>query len=316
MLLSKEKIAKYYGNIKNLCSVKHVEYKEGKEKGVEAYQVNNGSGLFMEVLPSRCMDISYLSYKGIPVSYLAPSGIVAPEMYDKEGFGWLKGFFAGMLTTCGLDNVGGPAVYNNKTIGDIYCGLHGSIANTPAEQLGYTEGYDGEDYKMTLSGSMCNGFLHGTKVTLKRDYEIIAGKNAVKIKDTILNEGVRDFYLTLLYHINVGYPILSEDAKLYCKEKTVKGNDDFAQDDIKNFKNFHKPTIDIAEKCYFIDFEDDNVEVAIINEKIDLGFYVRYNKNHLPRFCEWKMMGEEEYVLGIEPGLCNPLGLDKIKELL
>ena len=44
---------------------------------------------------------------------------------------------------------------------------------------------------------------------------------------------------------------------------------------------------------------------AVVNPNLDgngFGVYVRYDKTQLPEFIQWKMMGNQEYVCGIEPG--------------
>ena len=38
-----------------------------------------------------------------------------------------------------------------------------------------------------------------------------------------------------------------------------------------------------------------------------------YDTSELPFFTEWKVMGEYEYVLGIEPGNCHPDGRDVMR---
>jgi hypothetical protein len=38
-----------------------------------------------------------------------------------------------------------------------------------------------------------------------------------------------------------------------------------------------------------------------------------YNKDELPCFTEWKMMGKHDYVLGLEPGNVIPQGRDKTR---
>jgi len=43
--------------------------------------------------------------------------------------------------------------------------------------------------------------------------------------------------------------------------------------------------------------------------------YVRYNKNELPRFVEWKQMGEQDYVIGFEPCNCGVEGRQIDEEL-
>ena len=42
-----------------------------------------------------------------------------------------------------------------------------------------------------------------------------------------------------------------------------------------------------------------------------LGLYLKYKKEQLPRFVEWKMMGEGEYVVGMEPSNAGVEGRDR-----
>lgn len=39
-----------------------------------------------------------------------------------------------------------------------------------------------------------------------------------------------------------------------------------------------------------------------------------YDTDELPCFTQWKMMGEYEYVMGIEPGNCLPDGRAAMRE--
>jgi hypothetical protein len=44
-----------------------------------------------------------------------------------------------------------------------------------------------------------------------------------------------------------------------------------------------------------------------------MAVYVRYRRAELPRFIEWKMMGEGTYAVGMEPANGLVLGRDKEK---
>jgi hypothetical protein len=46
-----------------------------------------------------------------------------------------------------------------------------------------------------------------------------------------------------------------------------------------------------------------------------MAFYVKYDKESLPFFTEWKMMGEGVYVVGLEPGNCHVQGRAKEREM-
>jgi hypothetical protein len=59
------------------------------------------------------------------------------------------------------------------------------------------------------------------------------------------------------------------------------------------------------------------VTSAIVNPDLDGGFgvYVTYNKNELPYFCEWKMMDQGTFVVGMEPANALVMGRPKEREL-
>ena len=62
--------------------------------------------------------------------------------------------------------------------------------------------------------------------------------------------------------------------------------------------------IDVQEK-------DGLARAGIFNGEV--GVVLRYDKRALPCFTQWKMMGEHDYVLGLEPGNCTPDGRDVLR---
>jgi len=48
-----------------------------------------------------------------------------------------------------------------------------------------------------------------------------------------------------------------------------------------------------------VDYDQSEVTVGIEND--EMGAYITYERNTLPDFVIWKMMGESEYVVGLEP---------------
>ena len=101
-------LAERMGDLSQIAGVKRYTLAEGKAAGVEAVDVETGGGLCYTVLPGRGMDIARLTYKGVPVSFMSKTRVVGPQYYEPEGFNWMRSFFGGMLTTCGLSNAGIP----------------------------------------------------------------------------------------------------------------------------------------------------------------------------------------------------------------
>ena len=71
---------------------------------------------------------------------------------------------------------------------------------------------------------MREGELFGENLVLRRSIETVYGFKTVAIIDEIENQGFRDEPLMLLYHINIGYPLLDAGTELlapFAKEKNV-----------------------------------------------------------------------------------------------
>jgi hypothetical protein len=143
------------------------------------------------------------------------------------------------------------------------------------------------------------------------------GGKTIHVKDSIENIGFEDQPLMLLYHVNFGYPIVSEDTVLVTSKSKTVARDAEAQKGINDFMRFQEPTPGYNEQVFYHDLEpadDGSVFASLFNEKIGLGAYVKANKNQMRYFGEWKMMGGGDYVVGLEPSNCRPEGRAKARE--
>ena len=95
-------LRKKIGNTAQIVGTRHYELTGGSSKGTKAIDVNTGSGLCFTIVPDRGMDISRASYKGVNLVFLTQNGEVNPAFYNPKDSEWLRSFFAGLLTTCGL----------------------------------------------------------------------------------------------------------------------------------------------------------------------------------------------------------------------
>ena len=75
---SKEDLLKYCGNIKQIAAINEMRYKDGKADNVRCFHVRNGL-LEYNIIPSKCLDISSVSYRGVNISYLCKPGLVSPQ---------------------------------------------------------------------------------------------------------------------------------------------------------------------------------------------------------------------------------------------
>lgn len=306
-----EEIRRKTGSLSQLAGITRAALTEGKASGTELFAIRTGSGFAFTVLPGRGMDFGPASYAGVPLNYITKAGIVSPQFYDGRGMNWLYGFFGGMLTTCGLDNVGGPRTVQDKVIGERQLGLHGRISNTPAEQVSSFEGMENGEYVMRVSGLMRDGLLHCEAYRMRRTVETKLGRSGFTLTDEIENDSQYPQPVSLLYHINAGYPLLDECSRVIGRVNQVAPADAFAAKSADNWSRSEAPTLGIPERCYSLELTeagDGRAHIAIVNEELSLGFALHFEKSQLPHFNLWKMTNEREYVFGLEPCTVLPCG--------
>lgn len=282
--------------------------KGGKGKGMNFIYARNGLGLEIWISLDRCADVSRVTYNGKNMSYMSPCGYVAPAYYDGVKMGFLKSFNAGFFTTCGFDGAGGPSVDNGEEVP-----LHGRIGNTPSTLDAINENDDG----LVISATVRDCVIFGRRFVLKRNYIISYKQNSFKVLDNVTNQGDFTEPFLLLYHCNMGYPLLSENSIVRFPNTKIWANTDNAKENIDTALTMETPQQGYAERCYFFDaVADENgyVNNGIFNPDIDAGLVMTYKKEQLPCLTEWKMMGRRDYVLGIEPGNCNPSPRSKMRE--
>lgn len=293
----------YIGHESQLCGVEAYRLQGGKGDNMLLYEVVNGKGLRMTVSMDRCADISRLSYKGVNCSYMSPAGYVAPAYYDRSGDHFLDSFTAGFLTTCGLTNAG-VACHDEG----IDYPLHGTIANTPAEHCRYEE----DDEKLVVCGTVRDERIFSRCLVLGRRIVVSKLENTFYIEDTVTNTGFRTEPLCILYHCNLGYPLLDEHAVLRVNSHKVAPRDEEAGKGIDAWNIMQKPERGYKEQCFSHSINGEAV-AELINAAAGVGLRMSYNAETLRYFTEWKLMGEREYVLGLEPGNTHVMGRDVMR---
>jgi galactose mutarotase-like enzyme len=297
--MDKTELLKYIGNLSQTGYCRHYTLNDGWARGMRATDINTGSGLQYTVLPDRGMDISLANYKGANLVYQTCNGETHPAFYEPEGIGWLRTFAAGLLTTCGLTYLGPPCIDEGEQLG-----LHGRFSTIPSRQFADLSGWEGNDYRYKIRAIIEEGFLFGNKMRIEREISSLNGQNEVLLTDKITNFGNKPSPYTVLYHMNFGYPLLSEDTELIIDPLMTVPRDSEAVNGMKDFRRFIKPQQDFKEQVFFHTMKANNdgeANVTVRNKKIGIAVSIKTNINQLPYIAQWKMMGCGEYVLGIEP---------------
>ena len=204
------------GDLRQIASVREIVLDDGQERGVRALAFSTGGGLDFWVLADRSLDIGPLWYRGSPVAWQSPSGFRSPALHDPEGDGG-QGFnrsFSGLLVTCGLEHIRQPA--NGRP-------LHGRLPFTPARLIAHGEDWDGPHPMLFCEGEVVEYRYGGEILRLRRRISAPVGGRTLTIQDIVTNDGAQPTSHALLYHINLGYPAVSDGTEVHLGERRVMG---------------------------------------------------------------------------------------------
>lgn len=243
-------------------------------------------GLGATVSWDRCMDITRFSYRGIPIAYLGRTDERndTPSSFDHR-------FSGGMLYTCGLLNVG-PGDNIQPTHGRIH--LQASACRSVRRT----------DNAIVLQGEMRESALFGENLLLQRELIFPLDRAEMQLHDTLTNQTPHVQPYMLLYHINLGYPFLSEHLKLHLPVGTLTQPATAAAHAFGNdFTCFTAPLPDAEELDFShrLPIENGHCQLSAENKALGIRFSLRYSAATLPLLHQWRSMRSMDYVLGLEP---------------
>lgn len=268
---------------------------------VDAY---NASGLSFTILPDRGLDIWSAHYKGIPLTWIAPGSPYPPDF----GLGWIEQFNGGLMTTCGLRHAGGP---ETDDLTGEQRDLHGRYSRLRAADVAVTRSSE----MLTLHGTVSEHRLFGEQLRLQRTYTLFQREPALHINDVITNLNDVPAPLMLLYHINVGFPLVSAGAELQTPYQAVYARNDEARKGLDRWPAYDAPVANREEQVYFHHVKADGRQhTQVLLQNGSFGFQVAWDAAALPYFTQWKNTRQGMYVSGIEPGNCIPEGQNSARK--
>ena len=269
------------GKISNraqVASLRRYTLTEGSAKGMDIIDCDNGKIRFL-LSVNNALDIMQLYHEGQNMSFLSKNAFVA----DERPF--LNRFEGGMLYTCGLDNAGDRPGYI----------MHGSLHLKKAEIVRA----ECTDEEIVVEALIRDSALFGKNLLLRRKYTAKIGSGTLELEDTIKNEAYAEGEYCMLYHSNLGYPMLDAGAKISLSAERVYPRNGVAEKDLYRLYDICEPTPLEDETCYYFDLKEP--KVSVINEKIGKKFTLAYSAETLPKFLMWKSFACGDYALGLEP---------------
>ncbi len=266
--------------------------------------------LSVSVLPTRGMGIWKAQSRDLPIGWQSPvRRPVHPSLVrvnESGGIGWL-GAFHELVARCGLAWHGPPATdpEDGRT-----STLHGRIANIPAHEV--SVGVD-DNGRTWVRGVVEETSLFGECLQLTSVISVTPGSTCITIEDTVTNLAGIPSDLELLYHTNIGAPILEAGSRLSAPARRVIPATPHAASAVDAWDHIPAPTSGFVEQCYFLELapgQDHRTLVVLHDASARHGVALGFDLTSLPHFTIWKnaVAAEDGYVVGIEPStdLPNP----------
>lgn len=281
----------------------------GLRDGVDVVEVDNGAFRFT-VLPTRGMGLWKARAGELPIGWKSPvtGGPVHPKfvpVWEPSGIGWLSGFDE-LLVRCGLESNGAPEF---DAQGRVQYPLHGRIANLPAHKLEVT--FDDATQEIAVSGEVDESRLFSNKLRLRTTYRTRLGEPGLRLTDEITNLAGGTSDLELLYHINIGAPLVGPGARISAPIQKLVPRTPAAVEGLAQWDVYGPEQLAAPEQVYFTTLAADThgkTLVVLASAAADRGVSLHFDTRQLPLFIVWKnpQLAPDGYVTGLEPAINFP----------
>jgi hypothetical protein len=127
--------------------------------------------------------------------------------------------------------------------------------------------------------------IFGEHLRLRRRIEADLGGNDIRLIDTVTNHGFDPTPHMLLYHINLGWPLVDEGARLVAPIAQTRWFTDSVRDQGVSYQHFPPPQREFVEQVYAHDLvagDDGRVCAAVVNERLGLAVQVEWSAREFP----------------------------------
>ena len=299
------------GRIPNLDAVLQVREStvaSGPAESTRAIDLKPFKGIGIRILPDRGFDIGPAWFGDVPLAWVSSAGETAP-LKDPRDMDWNDAFGGGLMTTCGLRNVGMPSEGH---------GLHGTYSLLPAANVTVERIVDGGP--RILASAVIDDMTRDHYFRLERTIVDHAGRGLVEVTDVTENLGRAPEPAPILYHVNLGYPLWSTGAELKLPQRSTTPRDAASEAGLGSWH--HPPAVEhVPEQVleHEIDPGPDGWGWASVKSPIvGVLVTVRWRVAELPRFHQWINPSPGMYVLGIEPANASTggRGHDRLEDRL
>jgi hypothetical protein len=287
----------------------------GPRDGVEVLEVATGRMIAI-ILASRGLSIWKAWLPDWELGWQSPvHGPIHPGLIrldEPSGLGWLDGFDE-LVVRCGLESNGAP---DFSPEGRLLYPLHGRIGNIPASRLSVE--VDPSTGTLDVKGLVAENRFLIRALELEVNYRFHADQASIEATDIVHNRLSQPSSMQLLYHINVGAPLLEAGARVVAPMVELAPRDRRAAEGLQGWDTYAGPTPGYAEQVYFIRPLTDAQGWAtawLVNATQTRACEVSFDSQTLPYLNLWKNTAaiEDGYVTGLEPatGFPNPRSFEE-----
>jgi hypothetical protein len=235
-------------------------------------------GIELRVHPRRGLDVGAAWFRGVPLAWIGPAGEGGAEVAD-----WRAAWGGGLITTCGLDNVGAPSEG---------IGLHGTYTFLRAREV---------SCERSTSDAVVSGTVEDPRgLRVERVIRTTAESGRIELVDRTTNVSDRPLEAPVLYHVNFGWPLWDGGARVESDAEKVRPRDDDAAP--HDWQSAPPEPAPLPERVWE---HVGATRAAVTNEQLGLRVEVDFD---LPRLWQWIDPAPGVYALGIEPANCSVLG--------
>ena len=235
-------------------------------------------GIELRIHPRRGLDIGAAWFRGNPLAWIGPAGEGGSEADD-----WREAWGGGLVTTCGLDNVGAPSEG---------IGLHGTYTFLPARDV---------ELERSAAEVVVRGTVEDPRgLRVERTITTMAGAGRVELTDRTTNVSGERLEAPVLYHVNLGWPLWDAGARVSTDADETRPRDDDAA--AHDWSTAPPEPLTAPERVWE---HIGATRAAVLNEAHGLRVTLEFD---LPRLWQWIDPAPGTYALGLEPANCSVLG--------
>ncbi|MEZ6135969.1 MAG: aldose 1-epimerase family protein [Pirellulaceae bacterium] len=290
---------------------------DGPRAGVELLVVDSGR-VRAAICPTRGMSLWKARFDNLDFGWKSPvQGPIHPSFVasaEPSGIGWLDGFDE-LLARCGLRSFGAP---DFDAAGRVQFAVHGRVGNLPAQNVQVH--FEPQHSQLHVLGEVNETRFLQYNLRLTSTYTFRFDEPTIEVRDRVTNAGGTPTSMQILYHVNIGQPILEGGAKLHLAAAQIAARDHRAAEDLQQWDTYLPPTTGYAEQVYFSESvagRDGWSTALLTDSQAERGFALHYQPTTLPYFSQWKNTVAEAdgYVTGLEPatGFPNPRSFEEAR---